>query len=265
MYVHLVAQTLLKVPLFAERSWAWELWAALRRGSPKVLAACLMPEHLHQIEETTDPRAAVRRLAARLAAFARGAGYQKMWSPLPQARVIPDRKHLARQVRYLHLNPCRRRPKLVDDPLCYPWSTHRGVVGAELDPWVSSDSLAGALGRDLRSFAEWFHRYVSVDSDVSVAGTPFPAYAPSTTIAKVPLESVIAAANAATPLAHQSDLRRRLSVLLAWDQGWRDPNLVAAALSITPRAVRRLALRHDAELLRVGRLTLGDARLRFVP
>ncbi len=74
---------------------------------------------------------------------------------------------------------------------------------------------------------------------------------------------MIGAARAAVPVCAR--LRRHLAVALAYDQGWRDADVVAGALAITPRAVRRLAQKNSAELLRVGRLYLADQRLRHVP
>jgi hypothetical protein len=49
-----------------------------------------------------------------------------------------------RQVRYVHLNPCRDR--FANDPLVPVWSTHRGAIGGEVDPWVSAERLSRALG-----------------------------------------------------------------------------------------------------------------------
>lgn len=261
MYVHLVARTLFGVRPFHDSAAAWDLWAALRRGAPNAVAACLMPNHLHQIEETADPDAARRRLAARLAAFSRKQGWPRLWERLPAPEPIPDAKHLMRQVRYVHLNPCRAR--LVADPLCWPWSTHRGVVGAELQPWVTSERMVCCLGCGAGDFATWFHRYVSGDPHVAVEGTPLPVPEPPRAVAELPLARVVEAARAAAPSFARA--RRRLAVALALDQGWRDMDVIASALDITPRAVRRLAQKENGELLRVGRLYLADQRLRHVP
>ncbi len=82
--------------------------------------------------------------------------------------LIPDAKHLLRQVRYVHLNPCRGG--LVQDPLCW--------------------RMARCLQYRGRNFAEWFHGYVSGDPHTSVAGTPFPTGAPSSAVATVALHDI---------------------------------------------------------------------------
>ncbi len=263
MYVHLVAHTLLGVRPFAEAAVAWDLWTSLRRGAPDAVAACLMPDHLHQLEHTDDPDAARRRLALRLAAFARKLGYTRLWDRLPDAEIVPDLKHLMRVVRYVHLNPCRDH--LVGDPLCWPWSTHRAAVGAELEPWITPAQLAARLHRREQGFAEWFHGYVSKDATVHVAGTPLPVGAPPRAVTATPLADIIAAAHAAAPLAHQTVVRRRLAVALAWDQGWRDAKAIARAGNMSARTAYRLATQPSPELVRVGRLYLADDRLRHVP
>lgn len=261
MFVHLVARTLFGVRPFRDSAAAWDLWRALSRGAQDTVAACLMPNHLHQIEETADPDAARRRLALRLAAFSRKQGWSRLWERLPAPGLIPDARHLLRQVRYVHLNPCRAG--LVPDPLCWPWSTHRGAVGAELEPWVTSERMARCLDYNAGGFAAWFHRYVSSDPHVAVSGTPLPAPGPERAVAELPLARVVEAACALAP--SPARLRCQLAVVLAYDQGWRDAAVVASALGITSRAVRRLARRDSAELLRVGRLYLADQRLRHVP
>lgn len=259
-FVHLVARTCLGVPVFRDADLAWALWAVLKRATTTAVAACIMPNHLHLIVDTLDAERARAALAKRLAAFAGHAGFGRLWAPLPPAVPIPDGKHLLRQVRYVHLNPCRA--ELVADPLCWPWSTHRGVLGAELEPWVTAQRLSRAIGRTTRGFAPWFHGYVSSDPTTAVGGTPMLASAPSTEFARFPLETVFAAAAAATPHPAQRLLRRRLTVLLARDQGWRNTSVIARALGVTPRQVQRLQARPSASLLRVGRLFLADARLR---
>ncbi len=93
-------------------------------------------------------------------------------------------------------------------------------------------------------------------------GTPLPVAAPPRSVTEVPLASVIAAARAAAP--RSIEIRRRLTVLLAHDQGWRQSALLADALGVTPRQIRRLATRPDATLLRLGRLYLADERLRHL-
>lgn len=236
------------------------LWAALRRRFPDCIAAVLMPDHVHLLVEALDRDEVRRRLAQCLAAFAREAGLGRTWQPLPDPQPIRDTKHLARQIRYVHLNPCRAG--LASDPLCWLWSTHRGAVGLELDPWVSPARLAALLRRPEADFPRWLHSYVSGDPSVHVEGTPLPtAAAPQST----PGASLADIAAAARAVAHRIALRRHLFVQLAVHQGWRDTRVIAEAAGLSMEQVRRLKKRSHPELLRVGTLYLADSRLRHVP
>lgn len=171
--MHLVARAKAGRHPFEDPAAAWWFWWRLRRRFPNIAAACLMPNHLHLLVRSNRPELDRRGLGVLLAGFSRHLGQRSLWQKVPSPARIPDRKHLLRQVRYVHLNPCR--DGLVDDPLRWPWSTHRGVMGAAMDPWVTPAMLAGALGRATRGFGGWLHHYVSSDPSVSVSGTPPPA------------------------------------------------------------------------------------------
>ena len=263
MILHLVGHVLMDADVLGDPRRAWALWSLLQTEPLETVAACVMPNHVHQIVDVRDPKAALRKFAGKLGAYARKLGYRRLWRKVPEPRQIVGLTRLRREVRYVHLNPCRRRRKLVADPLAWPWSTHRGAVGAELAPWVAPERMAQFLGYDSQGFVERFHGYVSGDPEVAVAGTPPPVAAAPSSIAKVPLDAVIAAAAAAAPFDRAT--RNRLSVTLARDQGWRDTSLLAEALEITPQQVRRLSRCAEPMLLQVGRLYLGDPRLRHVP
>lgn len=233
-----------------------ELWQRLRSRYADVAAACLMPEHLHALAPTKDPSRERARLAYVLGAAFRGQG-PELWRRIPEPTVIRDRQHLYRQIRYVHLNPTRAG--LVGDPLEWPWSTHRGVVGAEVDPWVTADSLARRLGEQRVGFEQRFHEHVSGDPSAAVGSTPFPVPAPARIVAAEPLAAIRRAALAATPWSLESE-RRRTLVVLAVHQGWSDPEAIAELCGISQRSVRRLRASdppHPAALL-----CLGDTRLQ---
>jgi hypothetical protein len=218
-----------------------------------------MPNHPHLIVRG-DPDRERSKLSHLLSGFTRHSGERRLWDDRTSAERIPDPAHLSRQIRYVHLNPCRAR--LVDDPLRWPWSTHRGVIGAEADPWADAGRLAEVLGRSRPGFEERFHAYVSGDPTVAVSGTPLPAPAPSRRLPAVPLEAIVRAAVSATVWQRPSRMRHAI-VLLAVDQGWRDPPLLAAAIGRGTRRVRSLAARPDPALLARAKLCLGDERLRI--
>jgi hypothetical protein len=210
-----------------------------------------------------DPDAAAQRLTRLFGQFSRRFGQGRAIISVPPPRPIETRQKLARDARYIALNPCRRR--LCDDPLRWELSTYRDVVGAIADPWVTAEGLASALGRSTHRFAERFHRYVSSDPHVRVQGTPFPVPALATAFPREPLQSIAAATVAANrssfeQLAHRGPTRT-LFVQLALDQGWTDRPQLARICRCTPRTIRNLASTPRIDLLAAGRLCLGDPRL----
>ncbi len=268
--IHLTARTLpWKLSLLESRPAGW-LWTKLRRGFPHALAACLMPRHLHLVVAADDPEKARERLRRTLAWHARRFGPDgvfRVWEPVPAPSVIDGPKKLARQVRYVVLNPCRANQ--VDDPLRWLWSTHRDLAGAVADPWVEPRRLAAALRERARGFAGRHHAYVSSDPSVSPLGSPPPEPSPPAEESGQPFEDVVAAA----VMAHRArpeELRRRSPVRrtfvhLAERQGW-DLAPVARRCSLTTEAVRlELARAAPVEALSAAALCLGDERLLRPP
>jgi len=255
--VHLTARVVRGQRPFATAGAAQWLWERLRRMFPNALAACLMPDHLHLVAMVKDPAKARKRLARLLGAFTRYRAPDVHWS-VAKPSEIPNGAHLLRQIRYVHLNPCR--DGLTDDPLSWRYSTHRGLIGAELDPWVTPERLAPLVGRAVEGFAEWIHAYVSGDPTVSQNGTPFPAAAEGRDVPREPLDKIVQAAWSATPWS-KSSTRRAVAVQLAKHQGWRDTTLMGRALNITAQAVRQATTRASRVALAAAALCLGDERL----
>ena len=225
------------------------------------MAACLMPSHFHLLCEVAEPRVERIRLSRVVAAFSRRFGARRIWDRVPEPSRVPDRKYLQRTVRYVLLNPCRSR--LVDDPLCWRFSTLRGSIGAEHDPWVPASRLAAELGR-AGNFERWLHAYVSRDPDAALRARSFPSPAIACDVPRIPLADILAAALAATPWSSVS-VRRHAFVLLALAQGWRDTALLAEASGLGRSQIYRLSRQPDAPLLAAAALCLGDPRLRDVP
>jgi hypothetical protein len=169
-YIHLVARTELARPIFENRNTALYAWNRLRAEFPRVLAAMLMPEHLHVV--IPDAKDAIWRLGVALRSVTRRLQRPSLWEPIPEVRRIADPQHLRRTVRYVLLNPCRR--KLVSDPLQWEWSTHRDLLGLVQNPWVKADTLQEALGYESPSFVENFHRYVCREDCVSPSAQKMP-------------------------------------------------------------------------------------------
>lgn len=160
--VHIVLRARDGSLLFHTWGEAAELWSRLVSAFPGVLAMVLMPDHVHLVLASNQNQ----RLAQVASGYARWRNHRRgesgpVFAPRPEAVEIPDALHLQRTIRYIHLNPCRAG--LVDDPLEWPFSTHRDAVG-----------LAWPPVRRIERDPVRFHSYVSGDPTVSVEGTSLP-------------------------------------------------------------------------------------------
>jgi hypothetical protein len=242
-------------------SW---LWAQLRGAFPNALAACLMPDHPHVLVQGADLVAARRQLGSVVSALRRSGnpGAAIRWAPALATGPFVTPVKLGRQVRYIALNPSRAG--YVKDPLAWLWSTHRDIVGAVSDPWITARRLAWALGRPIDGFRVAQHAYVSGDPSTHVAGTPPPYRAAPTALSLAPVGDVLAAALAATRSVPRAILgptaARREFLALASAQGWRDAKLLARLCGASERTVYRHFA--NATPSAASLLCLGDERLR---
>jgi len=266
-WFHLTAAMSKSMPeLCRQDTGAW-LWAHMRQAFPDAIAALLMPDHPHLIVATREPEQVRQRLARLLGQLGRAFGVEGQSSRVPDPAPIRERLVLARQVRYVALNPCRER--LVTCPLAWLWSTHRDVVGASVDPWVTAERLAAALESSPRGFASRHHAYVSGDPHAHVGGTPLPIPAQASRVPTVPLRTIAEAVAAATrqPVLAMRTRGpvRALFVALAIDQGWDLTRRLAEVCGCCRRTITNLARDVDPAVLHAARLCLGDARLQQLP
>ena len=253
---HLVAHARRGHLLWFRESEGAALFEQLLRAFPEAVALCVMPNHLHLVLPHPDPG---RRLGAALSGYTRwrnayrGRRVANLWEPSPPAELLPDASHVRRTVRYVHLNPCRA--KLVADPLAWPFSTYRDLVGFARPGPVRVESDPAR-----------FHRYVSGDPSVNPLGTPLP-----TLIYGDPawgsVEDAVAGVCRVAAEGLSTGLPRRLLVRTAWMFGLRE-DLARTGLSRTRRfeATRhlpRLGAPLADDLLAACVRAVGDAR--FAP
>lgn len=154
-----------------ERKACVDFWWRLRRRFPKVGACVLMPNHFHILIFTPDADRTRWELGVELRAWTqRFHPGRSVWCAIPEVSPIRDHLHLRRQIRYVHLNPCRAG--LATDPIQWEWSTHRDAVGCVEEAWPSREALSEAFESPLSLLGENIHRYVSKDPSVSVVGSP---------------------------------------------------------------------------------------------
>ncbi len=263
IWKHWVARASTPFQPFEEFEPACWFWKKLENAFPEMVSGVLMPNHLHLIlPQKVD---ASRRLAGLLAAMSVRCGQTRLWQTMPIPKEIPDTSHLRRQIRYLALNPCRK--KLCKDPLEWYWSTYREVMGASIGSIQSKEKLVGVLKESSKTFQVRFHDYVSGDPSVSVTGTPFPKPA---MIKKFPDQSIgeiLSAASAALRVM-PSQVRERgplrhLFVHLAYRHGWRRASYLAQICEITPGAVHQILYKGAPAEIEAADLCLGDIRLRL--
>jgi len=256
MFWHLSARTLLGTKPFTSPDVAWWFWRRMREAFPNAAAACLMPNHPHILVEG-DPRELQRRLRCLMSGSARHVGAEKLWERAPEPTPVRTAQHLERQVKYVVLNPCRAG--LTPDPLAWPWTTYRGLLRAEVEPWVSASALAPLIHRPIDAFEAAFHEYICNDSSVSPVARGLPRSAPPG-VAATPLSLIGRAATSVTPWSSKR-VRRDVIVALARHQGWRHSDVLAAAFGCSKRSINR-ARPIDVRALRAATLALGTSSLR---
>ncbi len=250
---------------FADGRFAWR---QLTRQFPEMLSAVLMPNHVHLILPATERSGAIRsRVEGFIGIISRKMRIEHLWQPLPDPSCIPDRQHLRRTVRYIALNPCRK--KLCRDPIEWYWSTYREIMGATVESTVSQSALARELGETQTDFLPRFHRYVSSDPAVHVSGSPLPTAVGQIKWAAYPIFSVLVAAASAlrVPISDVKQRRplRSLFVHLAAQQGWRQPTLLAEICGIGPGGIRKILRQPKPLGVGAAALCLGDPRLLSRP
>lgn len=161
MYHH-VARTLDHRLAFTTWEEGRRLWDTVVAAAPGPTALCVMPDHIHLL----TPVEVRFRLSAALSGYTRWRNRRRgtegpLWERLPEPGRVEGPMKLRRNIRYIHLNPCRAG--LVDDPLAWPLSTHMDAVGLALEPV-----------RRRAPFPIRFHAYVSGDPSAHVEGSPLP-------------------------------------------------------------------------------------------
>ncbi len=258
MFWHLTARTLLGSKPFRSPDVGWWFWRRMRETFPCAMAACLMPNHPHVLAEG-DPAVLHGRMRGLMSGLTRRLGEHKLWESAPDPTPIRNAAQLERHVKYVHLNPCRAG--LAEDPLSWAWTTHRGLIGAEVDPWVTVARLAPRVHKPIDGYREALHAYVCNDSKVAASRRHFPTLAPRGIAASTPLPLIARAAASVTPWATGAE-RRSVAVALARHQGWRQSNVIAAALDCSAKSVVRAGVIEDGAL-RAAVLALGSPLLRL--
>jgi hypothetical protein len=241
-FYHFTGRALWSHSPFSDREVCEDAWRRLRERFDRCAASVLMPTHFHLVAETRNLVQARGALSSWIGAITKvWFPRKRIWEPLPPPNRIPDAHHLMRQIRYVHLNPCR--DGLVPDPMQWEWSTHREALGAVAPVWMDMARIAAAWKKPLSRFPVELHRYVSGDPSVHPAGSPPPRpissiVAPYSAIAQA---AIMATRSSSGDHLRHGTLARRLAVHLARRIGAHKMEELAGFLGITPRAVFQIA------------------------
>ena len=127
----------------------------------RVLAWCLMGNHYHLVVKTgTIPLwRSMQRLQSIVAReFNRRRRYLgRLWQSRYRARIIDSNEYFRQVVSYVHLNPVAAG--IVDDPVDYPNSGHREIVGHRPPRLIDVPSVLARFNDGLGSFAQ--ERYLA--------------------------------------------------------------------------------------------------------
>lgn len=240
----------------AEPASAEWLWQHLPRVFPDAVASELMPDHLHGLVPDAD--APVLRLARVLRHHCRKFGTRWDIGPATPVHTVAIARRTAR---YIVLNPVRSQ--LVVDPLEWPWSSLRDVVGATADPWAGADVVASHLGLTSGKF----HAYVAADGTCSATVRHAPGVLHPDTPMVVSLDA-IAEACAAALRSHPAQIRTKGSrmratfVALAYRVGAPRQTDLAAVCGVTTRTIRLLRSAARPTDVHAALRCLADPRLR---
>jgi hypothetical protein len=211
---HFVARANPLLQPLTQRKYCADLWRRLTVTFPDTLACVLMPNHLHIIVPTSDPTKTKFELSVQLRAWTqRFYSNCKIWSPLPAGNLIPDAHHLKRQIRYIHLNPCRAQ--LASDPLSWEWSTHRDICGRIVNSWPKLPELSRIFQTPTAKLANTVHQYCSSDPTVSIQGTALDSPHQLPVLADIALIHQVAASVLREQLTFQRGTQRSLTLQIA--------------------------------------------------
>lgn len=141
----------------------------------RVLAYCLMTNHVHLILVPGDDASAVSKLMRVLAARQTRRVNKlegrtgTLWESRFKSSLIDTDRYLLACCRYVDLNPVRAA--MISTPGDYPWSSFRGRADLSRDPALDSHAVFEAFGAAPEQRARAYDRFVaqgSTDSELSL-------------------------------------------------------------------------------------------------
>lgn len=138
---------------------------ACKRYQWSVYAYCLMDNHYHLLIETREPTLSkgMRHINGVYTQWFNNTRNEKRFGHLFQGRfaaVLVDRdNYLLELSRYIALNPVRA--KMVREPIGYPWSSYRAMVGYyKAGEWLEVDWMLSQFSKQKKRAIEKYRAFV---------------------------------------------------------------------------------------------------------
>ena len=128
----------------------------------RIHAFCLMSNHVHLAIQVADLPLSriIQNLSFRYTKWVNW--LQSMTGHLFQGRykavLVDADAYLLELTRYIHLNPVRAG--LVIEPEEHPWSGHRGYIGLEVIPWLTTDWVLSQFSERESSARRGYGRFI---------------------------------------------------------------------------------------------------------
>jgi REP element-mobilizing transposase RayT len=144
-------------PVFGDEDAARRFGDLLRdvmeRDGVTVFAWALMSNHYHLAIRTGSVSLdrPMRSLQQRFTRHfnVRHQTFGPLWQGRYRAKLVEDQRYLDQLLAYIHLNPVSAG--LVDDPVEYPWSGHREILGKTKRTIVDVDEVLRVFGTTRRT------------------------------------------------------------------------------------------------------------------
>ncbi len=260
-FCHLIAGARSSLALVVDDDDRHDLVGRLARAfGERLLTFCLMATHLH-VEAAASLAEGRLRLGHVLASYVRRFNRRHGTSgPLLRGPVdafpAESREELARQVRYVHDNPLKTRPPLVERAIDYRWSGARALAGL---------SLAGDLNvvRALEAVGPSAARALAFAPLGGIAPCEVPGGAPAVLLSAAAVAYGEPPAALACPARSPRLLRARaLYLRLGALEGYGIAQLHPLLGCGRSRAYEIAALAVPDHAVRIGRTLMEDSRLR---
>jgi putative transposase len=135
----------------------------IERFGHRIHAFCLMTTHVHlaiQVGEVSLSRI-LQNLSFRYTRWTNWRHNRSghLFQGRYKAVLVDADAYLLELTRYVHLNPVRAG--MVTEPEDYPWSGHRGYLGLEAIPWLTTEWVLGQFSGRLLAARRAYRGFVS--------------------------------------------------------------------------------------------------------